>query len=500
MQKTKISTIRKLFNQSAHYFTGSFLGVIIHFITFPIFTRIFSIAEYGILGLVTVTLSTVMALSKLGLNNGAVRFYEDCRTEKNGYSLPQYYSTFLIATISISSIVSILFILTVINIPETILTKNITNLLAFTSIIIFLKCTYIIFQTFKRAEQKTRIYTIIDLIISYLTIAFSILFVFYFIKGLYGFYTGQIVVLGIAVLIFFYSLLRQWEIRLKYFSKDLFFESIKYGLPLMAFELMNHILTYADRYLIQYYLDPERLGVYSVGYNVSQYLSNLFLIPVSLVIIPALMDTWTNKGAEDTKKFLTDSLKYFLFIIFPVIFGFICVSSDFIPFLASEKYNESYRVVPFVLIGMTFFTLTYIFNAGLTIFKKTGRILIFSVAAAVINVVLNLFLIPKYGILGAAYATLTAYFIFFILIVFSSFQYLSFKIPIAAISRYFVFSLLMALTIKIINVGGNILNLSAKISVGVVVYSLLIFFFDKEIRSKCFALIPKLKGRNGIFK
>jgi len=500
MQKPEPSIIRKLFNQSAHYFTGSFLGVIVHFITFPIFTRIFSIAEYGILGLVTVTLSTIMAVSKFGINNGAIRFYEDCRTEKNGYNLQRYYSTFLIATITISGIVSILFILTVINIPGTILAKNITNLLAFTSVIIFLKCTYIIFQTFKRAEQKTRIYTIIDLITGYLTIACSILFVFYFIKGLYGFYTGQIVVLSVAVLIFSCSLLRQWKIRLKYFSKNLFFESIKYGLPLMTFELMNHVLTYADRYLIQYYLNSERLGIYSVGYNISQYLSNLFFVPVSLVIIPVLMDTWTNKGAEDTKKFLSDSLKYFLFIIFPVVFGFIAVSGNLISFLASEKYYESYQIVPFVIIGMTFFTLTYIFNAGLTIFKKTGRILIFSVAVAVINVVLNMFLIPQYGILGAAYATLASFFIFFILIVFSSFQYLSFKIPIAAITRYLVFSLLMVLIMKIINVDGNLLNLLVKILVGGIVYSLLIFFFDKEIRNKCFVLIPNLKSKNGIFK
>ena len=494
MQKSEISTIRKLFNQSAHYFTGSFLGIIVHFITFPIFTRIFSIADYGILGLVTVTLSTILAVSKFGINNGAIRFYEDCRLEKNRDGLPQYYSTFLIATITASGVVSLLFVLSVINIPENILAKKITNLLAFTSVIIFLKCTYIIFQSFNRAEQKTKTFNFIELITGYCSIGLSIFFIFCFVKGLYGFYTGQIVVFNAAVLIFFYSLLRRRKIRIKYFSKKLFFESIKYGMPLMAFELMNHVLTYADRYLIQYYLGSERLGIYSVGYNISQYLSNLFLLPVSLVITPVLMDTWTNKGVEDTKIFLSDSLKYFLLIIFPVVFGFIAVSGDLISFLASEKYHESYQIVPPVIIGMTFFTLTYIFNAGLTIFKKTGRILIFSGISAVINVVLNLLLIPKYDISGAAYATLISYLIFFMLIVFSSFKYLSFKIPVFTISKYLVFALLMSVIVKITTIDVNLLNLLVKIVVGVVVYSFLILLFDKEIRKKCFALIAKLNG------
>jgi len=439
-------------------------------------------------------LSTILAVSKLGLNNGAIRFYADCRSEKNADGLPQYYSTFLITTITASAVVSILFVLSVINIPEAILTKKITNLLAFTSVIIFLKGTYFIFQSFNRAEQKTKTYNIIELITGYCSIGLSIFFVFYFVKGLYGFYTGQIVVFSAAVPFFFYSLLRRWKIRIKYFSKRLFFESIKFGLPLMAFELMNHVLTYADRYLIQYYLGSERLGIYSVGYNISQYLSNLFFVPVSLVILPVLMNTWTNKGVEDTKIFLSDSLKYFLLVIFPVVFGFIAVSGDLIPFLASEKYHESYQIVPPVIIGMTFFTLTYIFNAGLTIFKKTGRILIFSGISAVINIVLNLLLIPKYDISGAAYATLISYLIFFMLIVFSSFKYLSFKVPVFTISKYLVFALLMSAIVKTATIDGNLLNLLVKIVVGVVVYSFLILLFDKEIRKKCFALIPKLSS------
>ena len=489
MTKKETSTIKKLFKQSSHFFGASLLVTGIHFVTFPIYTRIFSVADYGVLGLITVTISTVFAIAKFGLNNGAIRFYEECKSNKNGINLKQYYSTILLSTIFISLAVTALYNIVSVLIIKKILEERIVKLLIFTSGLVVLRCVYVIFQCFLRTEQKTKIFNVIEVLVNYASVGSSILFVFYFIKGLYGFYFGQILIYVFIALFISIYLFKQRDINPNNFSKRLLFDSIKYGLPLMAFEFMNHILTYADRYFIQYYLDSERLGIYSVGYNISQYLSNLIWIPISLVVTPVLLEIWATKGEEATKLFLRDSLKYFLLIIFPTILGFISVSDDLIPFLASSKYNESHKIIPLVIIGMTLFTLTNIFNAGLIIYKKTGRILIFSIIAAAINVVLNILLIPKYNIFGASYSTFISYLIFFVLIVISSFRFLTFRIPYLSIIEYLTFSLIMSVAVKMIKLDQNVLNLCVKMLIGALIYTSLILYFDKNLRYKVFTYI-----------
>ncbi len=478
------SPVKRFFSQSSHYLTGTTLITLSHLFTFPIFTRVFSVAEYGYLSLITVSISTVLAISKLGLSNSAVRFYEESHAPRGMYTQDQYYSTFFLAACVTGAVITLLSALAAQLLSGIAFESSLKSLFLFASSIIFLRTLTATLMSFMRGAQKTKTYNLIETVTSYVSSGLSILLTLFWIKGLFGFYAGQIIALILLVLLLAGNILKKHDIRPANFSPGLFRESIRFGLPFVGLEFLNHILTYGDRFFINLFCPPEALGIYSVGYNLSGYVSNMIMVPLSCAATPILIRTWTQEGPEATSRFLASSVRYLTLFFFPAIMGFIALDEELIKILASEKYAGAAAIVPYAVIGIGFFALSNITNAGLIIHKRSDRILLHSAVAAILNTVLNIILIPRFSILGAAIATLVAYAWFFISITRSSYSRLQFSVPVGKIVLYFSCAVGMYLTIIMITFQSLYLTIMSRIAIGAMLYSLLILFFDSDIRMR----------------
>lgn len=491
------SSVKVLFSQSSHYLMGMALVTFMHLFTFPIFTRIFTVSDYGLLSLVSVTISVIFVISKFGFTSSSVRFFEDCRTHNGIFTLNNYYSTYFFAAIGTGFIAMMLVSLIAYIIQYTNFDSTFTNLLFFVSIIVFLRTIVVILMSFLRAEQKTRAYNLIDIITTYAGCACSILLSLFLIKGLYGFYSGQIIIFLSAGILLFRWFSRSHHFHIKYFSGILFKESILFGLPMVGLELLNHILAFGDRLFIKLFCDSYALGIYSVGYNLSSYISDIMLVPLSFVITPLIMKSWINDGSDATKYFLSRSVRYIMLAFCPIIAGFNAVDKELITLAASAKYVSAENIIPYASIGIGFLSISQIFNAGLIIYKRTDKILIYCFIATIINTLLNIVLIPKFNIVGAAVATLISYALYFVFITISSFSFLSFEIPFRKIILYFTMSLLMFFLTNQIYLHNVIITLVAKIIFGASIYSLLVLLFDKELQKQCRKIIKsRLIGVN----
>lgn len=491
------SNIKKLFGQSSHYVIGTALATFSHLFTFPIFTRIFSVADYGLLSLITVGVSTVLAISKLGLTTSSVRMYEECRTESGLYSLKNYYSTFFFTACVAGCVISTLYAVFVFFFVGILFDSVLSGLFLFSALIVCCKTVNVIFLSFLRAEQRTKLFNAFAVVLAYAGSGVCIFLVLFLIKGLWGFYTGQLIVESTALIILYRHLAKRYRPRMRDFSMPLLRVSLKFGLPLVGLEFLNHILTYGDRFLIKLFCEPEALGIYSVGYNLSSYVSNLMLVPLSFAVTPLLMQTWTRDGKEATQHFLTSTIRYVALVFFPVVAGFIAVGDELLLLLASAKYQDAGIIIPFAVVGVGFFALSNVLNAGLIIHKRTGKILLHSFIAALINVILNMILIPKFNIIGAAIATLISYGFFLVAISISSYSLLPFSIRYGKISLYFVLAVIMAYCTTMITIDNLLLSLLFKILLGVFLYSALVLAFDTEVRRLSMQAISNksLKGK-----
>ena len=460
-------------------------------ISFPILTRIFSVSDYGLLSLVTTTVLVMIAVAKMGFPNAIVRFYAEFKTEES--RLTKFYSTMFQSSVIIATIVTILFVIVLQLLPENFLNSRYNLLFSLAAILILTRSVYSILISFLRAEQKTKLYNLFAIFNKYGSLACSLFFVFFFFGGLYGFFIGQVIASAFMLLLLLVFYRGRIKIGLDFFCLDQLKKVLSFGLPLFLVELGHLIFSYVDRYMIQYYLGPEALGLYSAGYNLSNYVVEAIIYPINYAMMPIYMNIFVNQGELQTKKFLTKLFSYFLLVVLPAIFGFVGVGRNLISLLATSKYVEVSQVLPYIVFGRAIYACAIIISAGLYINKKTKMVSYVMSGTCVINIILNVIFIPRLGILGAALATLISFFLYTVILTYFSMREFSFSIEYKRVISFVFASASMWLIIRNIDFSGELMTLLVKVVVGVLTYTFFVVVIDREIRCKLLMLWKKPK-------
>jgi len=169
--------------------------------------------------------------------------------------------------------------------------------------------------------------------------------------------------------------------------------------------LGSFILTFSDRYFLNIYSDLRTVGIYSLAYKFG-FLLVALVAPFSLI--------WEPKRFEIAKQFdgfliykkVFMYLNIVLFIISLLISVFI---KDILMLMSDPSFWEAYRLVPIILIAYIFQTWTAFCNIGLFIREKTSLYGLSAAISVVIVTLANVLLIPRFGAYGAAWATVIAF-------------------------------------------------------------------------------------------
>ena len=131
--------LKKLIQHSSHYLAGLFGGLAIGFISFPIFTRIFSVADYGLIDFIQKILLVPTALSKAGMQNSVLRFYNEKEFAANRGAARSYYSTMLFGVGAMAVAITAVFLVAVKFLLRNMIDGQLATLLCFASILILLR-------------------------------------------------------------------------------------------------------------------------------------------------------------------------------------------------------------------------------------------------------------------------------------------------------------------------------------------------------------------------
>ncbi len=214
--------------------------------------------------------------------------------------------------------------------------------------------------------------------------------------------------------------------RLKYLTLDidtaLLKTAVKHCLPFIPGGLALFFLDMSDRYVIEYFLGKGVLGVYGTGYRFGSIIL-VIANALSMAFIPMMYKLMAKK---DLNKIL---FVQFLFLYQLVILGLTVISYFGVEFLyyidivQNEDYKSSIVFVPII-------SLAYLFSAfqqiSAELLNKTNYVKVLpviSVVGCVINIVLNIWLLPIYGIMVACYSTLASFFIMWILTFYYSYKH-----------------------------------------------------------------------------
>jgi O-antigen/teichoic acid export membrane protein len=491
---SELSTLKR---HSSHYVLGRIGLLFFGFVSFPLLTRIFSVAEYGEMNLIFRIVVCFVVLSKLGIQNSVVRFYEERVQKEGGGSAIGYYSTLFFGTVGLAGLVTLLFAITAWLLPSSMLSPGLKGFLSLCSLLILIRAEWSILSGFLQAEGSTKLYNFLDVGIKAGSILVICLLLFTWQKSLTAFFVGTIaveaVVAAIVIGILVYRNVLAWNA----FNWEFLQTVLAFGFPLVAYEISSVILDSGDRLLIQNYLGAEQLGYYSAAYNLSSYAQISLMVPINLAIIPIYMKLWVNKGKEETQIFLSKSLDMFLFVAVGMCCVVTLISRDLVIFLASKKFESSYRLLPILIVGLFIYSVHIFLTAGLLIYKKTFLMARQVIYATLLNIGLNVILLPRIGLTGAAWATLLSYTFLIVLMVHASFPLLPIQIKYVAFLRYVCAAVLAYWLVAQIRLDSAFWEIVVRGLLGVILYCGVLWIVDRQVREAVAAFVRDWLHRPG---
>jgi len=213
-------------------------------------------------------------------------------------------------------------------------------------------------------------------------------------------------VLGVIIFLRKYNF---YTYKAKIGINSFFNKYIKFAWPLMFMAIWAWVNNYFDRYAIEHYLSLDDVGVYNANYSVG---SKFFLMISPIFMVLATPSVFDNlKKHEKKQRILKYSLNYFLLAI-PILIT-IFLLQDIIGYtLLSPKYEDGFHIIFLIAVAFFIFTWTQLLELYFYSERTTKIIMIGNILSALTNISLNVLLIPKYGLNGAAYSTCIGFIIY----------------------------------------------------------------------------------------
>lgn len=186
--------------------------------------------------------------------------------------------------------------------------------------------------------------------------------------------------------------------------------SLRIGVPMIFHYLAGTVLVSSDRIMIKDMISDGESGLYAYSYNFANILYCVWSA-INSIWGPYYMKYIRDKDVDN----LIKKKKNFDVLFVCLYIGFVMVFEEVYKLIANDRYWDSISIVPIIALAFVFNHL-YSFPQGHESFKeKTTYIALGTFGASAINVFLNLFFIPLWGMYGAALSTLISYLVFYLL-------------------------------------------------------------------------------------
>jgi O-antigen/teichoic acid export membrane protein len=185
-------------------------------------------------------------------------------------------------------------------------------------------------------------------------------------------------------------------------------DALRYAVPLLPSLLSFWVLDRSDRFFIGRYLGAKEVGIYAASYALGSLVVHA-QTPFQMTLFPKVAQLWDTDRAT-AKRYIELSNKFFLTLAIPFTAASAVVAPGLLLRLGNEEIAaKAAGLTVLVAAGVTLWGVTIMQSQILHGARSTGVQGVISIVAALINVSLNVLLLPRVGTLGAAIATLGAY-------------------------------------------------------------------------------------------
>ncbi|PID46256.1 MAG: hypothetical protein CSB47_04840 [Proteobacteria bacterium] len=228
-----------------------------------------------------------------------------------------------------------------------------------------------------------------------------------------------------------------------YYTPELTQKLLIYGTPLAASFFMDEIANLSDRYMLAWMVDKAEAGKYAVGYDLAGNSIMMVMNAINLAAYPMIVKLLDQKGQEAALEYFNTYVILLLGISIPAVVGLSLVGPDLVYLMIGEKYQESVvLVLPWIASALFFMGLgAFYFHLPFQLGNKNLGIFKIAIFVAIINLLLNVLLIPRMGMHGAAISTLLSFMIASVLGYFYGRKVFPIPLPMTDIAKIIIATL-----------------------------------------------------------
>ncbi|MFN3857929.1 MAG: polysaccharide biosynthesis C-terminal domain-containing protein [Caulobacter sp.] len=269
-----------------------------------------------------------------------------------------------------------------------------------------------------------------------------------------------------------------------------------YGVPVSLSLILSLVISSTDRFVLAAFLGEAETGIYHAGYSLANRTLDVVFIWLGMAGGPAIVAALERGGKEAMQRAAREQISFMVLLTLPAAIGLALVAHPLSQVLVGPAMAEgAARVTPWIAVaaflsGIT----TYYLHQAFTLGRRTELLLAAMVAPAVLNLVLNLVLVPRFGMDGALWATAASYAVGAGASWLFGRRVIRMPLPGGAILRTAIACVPMALAVMAIPAFGGFLELMAKAATGVIVFGLVGWMLDAgSLRSQGPALLRSLR-------
>ena len=396
--------LRTLVKDTAIYGLGDFIFKFIGFAIFPIYAHVFKVDEFGVMALVTTLAGLVAVLLNMGMNNAVQRFYWDPQTPEG--HRPVLVSTGLWVLLTWSTLLTALVLLLLsplrIGIQQRFDVLWIFILLSLVSNIPSEILQYSL--NILRLHFSPWLFTLVSAWRNLAGVLLGLFWVLILKKGLLGFFWGNFLGLVVAIPLGFW-LIRK-DLRFE-FDKQIAKEIMAFGYPFIFTGLAYWVFGSMDRWMLGGLSNNTEVGLYSIASKFATILI-FFNTAIGQAWSPFAMKLL----GEDPDYRLTFSKVLSALFLGLVLIGFVVslFGLEMLRLTTPAAYWPAANTLSVLAMGIVLAGTTQVTALGISIGRRTQLFATGSWIAAILNLLLNWLMIPKWGALGAGLATFVSYF------------------------------------------------------------------------------------------
>lgn len=388
----------------------------------PYYTYVLSTQEYGTIDMYITSISLILPIITLSIFDATLRF-----TIKSNFSKKAIFT-------------SSVFVVMLGNIAFLILYPIISKLYVFKEyiivfyLILMLQSMNSLLAQFARGIGKVKDFALSGVISTIFTIVLNIIFLSKFRWGISG-YFASIIISCIVCNLYLIFKTKIWKyINKKEVDFQLVKEMLQYSVPLIPNSLMWWIMNASDRYAINIFLGISANGIYAIANKVPTILNMLYSIFSQAWQLSAIEEA-DNKNKS---QFYTNVFNIFSLVMLIGTSCILVIIRPIIETFLADAYRDSWKYVPFLLLSVVFTSFSAFLGTNYIAMKETKGVFKTSLVGAIVNIILNILLIPYLGLNGASIATMISFFTVWIIRIYDTKKFVNIKLDLKNLMYTFI--------------------------------------------------------------